>query len=116
MTTYTNWQATQRQPLDLRDECLDAITDAMFTVPMVETADYHASLNQQSWMYVFGHQRKNYLYRHKLGSVHGEELSYIFGAPIVQIRDQGGNKNYSESERNLSHELILYWSSFAATG
>lgn len=78
---------------------------------MVETADYHSSLNPESWMYVFGHQSKNSLYKQRLGSVHGDQLRYIFGEPLVQSR-----QNYSESDKQLSTKLILYWSSFAAKG
>lgn len=104
----------QQHPVDLRDSCVDALTDSMFTVPMVETADFHSSLNPQSWMYVFGHQSKNSLYKQRLGSVHGDQLSYIFGEPLVRARAH--EKNYSESEKQLSTKIIHYWSSFVAKG
>ena len=114
VTTYTNWQSPQRHPVDLRDACVDALTDSLFTVPMIETADYHSSLNPQSWMYVFGHQSRNSAYKQRLGSVHEDQLRYIFGEPLVPARAQ--QNNYSDWDRQLSIKLIRYWSSFAAIG
>ena len=113
MTTYTNWQTSQH-PMDLRDSCVDAMTDSLFTVPMIETADYHSSLNPQSWMYVFGHQSKSSLHKLRLGSIHGDQLRYIFGDPLIQ--DRAEQKNYSALDRQISTILISYWSSFARNG
>ncbi|KAL0281344.1 UNVERIFIED_CONTAM: hypothetical protein PYX00_002354 [Menopon gallinae] len=49
------------------------------------------------------------------GCIHGEELPYIFGAPLV-----GGlshfTKNYTKSETLLSEATMIYWSNFARTG
>ena len=114
MTTYTNWQTSRQHPMDLRDSCVDAMTDSLFTVPMIETADYHSSLNPQSWMYVFGHQSKSSLHKLRLGSIHGDQLRYIFGDPLIQ--DRAEQKNYSALDRQISTILISYWSSFARNG
>lgn len=114
VTTYTNWQTSQQHPMDLRDSCVDAMTDSLFTVPMIETADYHSSLNPQSWMYVFGYQSKSSLHKLRLGSIHGDQLRYIFGDPLIQ--DQAEQKNYSALDRQISTILISYWSSFARNG
>jgi neuroligin len=49
------------------------------------------------------------------GCIHGEELPYIFGAPLV-----GGlmhfPRNYTKSEVLLSEAAVIYWSNFARTG
>ncbi|KAK6633550.1 hypothetical protein RUM44_004157 [Polyplax serrata] len=49
------------------------------------------------------------------GCIHGEELPYVFGAPLV-----GGfshfPKNYTKSEMLLSEATMIYWSNFARTG
>lgn len=50
-----------------------------------------------------------------MGSVHGEELPYLFGAPLVE----GFNhfpKNYTKSELALCEAFISYMSNFARTG
>jgi len=49
------------------------------------------------------------------GSIHGEELPYIFGMPLV-----GGTNhlamNYTRAEMFLSEMVITYFSNFARTG
>jgi neuroligin len=49
------------------------------------------------------------------GCVHGEELPYVFGAPLV-----GGlshfPRNYTKAEVQLSEAVMIYWSNFARTG
>ena len=37
---------------------LEALTDGLYVAPVIETADYHASLNKNSWLYVFDYQSK----------------------------------------------------------
>jgi hypothetical protein len=59
VTTYSDWQSTYRHPVGIRDSCVEAMTDALFTAPIIETADYHSSLNAKSWMYVFDYQSKS---------------------------------------------------------
>ena len=41
-----------------RDESVEALTDGLYVSPGVESADYHASLNKNSWFYVFDYQTK----------------------------------------------------------
>jgi neuroligin len=51
----------------------------------------------------------------RMGTVHGEELPYVFGAPLVD----GFNhfpRNYTKSEVGLSEAVIVYFSNFARTG
>jgi neuroligin len=49
------------------------------------------------------------------GCIHGEDLPYFFGAPLV-----GGfnhfPRNYTKAEVSLSEIVMLYWSNFIRTG
>lgn len=50
-----------------------------------------------------------------MGTVHGEDLPYMFGAPLVD----GFNhfpKNYTKWEIALSEAVIIYIANFARTG
>jgi neuroligin len=50
-----------------------------------------------------------------MGTVHGEELPYFFGAPLVD----GFNhfpRNYTRSELALAEAVIIYVANFARTG
>lgn len=49
------------------------------------------------------------------GCVHGEELAYIFGAPLVSTLSHFG-RNYTKAEVALSEAVISYWSNFARSG
>lgn len=55
------------------------------------------------------------LHSQRQGCIHGEDLPYFFGAPLV-----GGfnhfPKNYTKAEMSLSEVVMLYWSNFVRTG
>lgn len=50
-----------------------------------------------------------------MGSVHGEELPFVFGAALV---DGFGHfpKNYTKSEAALSESIVQYFANFVRTG
>ena len=50
-----------------------------------------------------------------MGSVHGEELPYLFGAPLVEGLGHFP-KNYTKSEVALAEAFILYIANFVRTG
>ena len=60
---YTDWQSVAQHPVNIRDNTLEALTDAHYVAPIVETGDYHSSLNARSWFYVFDYQTKNSYYK-----------------------------------------------------
>lgn len=50
-----------------------------------------------------------------MGTVHGEDLPYIFGAPLVEGFSHFP-RNYTKSELALSEAVMIFWSNFARTG
>lgn len=50
-----------------------------------------------------------------MGTVHGEDLPYIFGAPLVEGFSHFP-RNYTKSEVALSEAVMIFWSNFARTG
>ena len=73
LTEYTDWASVARHPVlcwvstlllywaeqvTTRDNTLEALSDGLYVAPAIETADYHASLNKNSWLYVFDYQTK----------------------------------------------------------
>lgn len=50
-----------------------------------------------------------------MGTVHGEDLPYIFGAPLVEGFSHFPS-NYTKSEVALSEAVMIYWTNFARTG
>lgn len=66
MTHYTNWENPSLRPVELRDELVSALNDALFGAPIIETGDYHSSINDKSWFFVFDYQSKGSSYRQVL--------------------------------------------------
>lgn len=55
------------------------------------------------------------MYKQRMGTVHGEDLPYIFGAPLVEGFSHFP-RNYTKSEVALSEAVMIFWSNFARTG
>ncbi|KDR08664.1 Neuroligin-1, partial [Zootermopsis nevadensis] len=112
---YTDWERPVQHPINIRDETLEALSDAQVVAPVVHTADLHSAARRNSYLYVFDYQTKFGDYPQRQGCIHGEELPYAFGAPLV-----GGlahfPRNYTKSEMLLSEATMIYWSNFARTG
>ncbi|XP_063224027.1 neuroligin-2-like [Bacillus rossius redtenbacheri] len=113
---YTDWERPVQHPVAVRDETMEALGDAQVVAPVVRTADLHAAApRRRPYLYVFEYQTKYGDYPQRQGCVHGEELAYLFGAPLV-----GGfahfPRNYTKAELLLAETVMTYWSSFAWSG
>lgn len=112
---YTDWERPVQHPINIRDETLEALSDAQVVAPVVNTADLHSAERRNSYLYVFDYQTKFGDYPQRQGCIHGEELPYLFGAPLV-----GGFmhfvRNYTKSEMLLAEATMIYWSNFARSG
>ncbi|KAK0158570.1 hypothetical protein PV328_009553 [Microctonus aethiopoides] len=112
---YTDWERPVQHPVNIRDETLEALGDANTVAPATRTADLHSQSHRNSYLYVFDYQTKFGDYPQRQGCIHGEELPYFFGAPLV-----GGlshwPKNYTRAEITLAESVILYLTNFARTG
>ncbi|XP_053671235.1 neuroligin-4, Y-linked [Anopheles nili] len=112
---YTDWERPVQHPINIRDETLEALSDARIVAPAVQTADLHSADHRNSFLYVFDYQTKFGDFPQRQGCIHGEDLPYLFGAPLV-----GGfnhfTRNYTKSEIALSEAVMIYWSNFIRTG
>ncbi|XP_057369904.1 neuroligin-4, X-linked-like isoform X3 [Daphnia carinata] len=112
---YTDWKNPVRDTEEYRDSILEILSDARVVAPVIQMADLHSAIRQRSYFYVFTHQTTNGDYPQDWGSIHGEELAYVFGMPLV-----GGTNhlsaNYTRAEMLLSEIVITYWANFARTG
>ncbi|XP_032510698.2 neuroligin-4, Y-linked-like [Danaus plexippus] len=118
---YTDWERTVQHPINTRDAAVLALSDAQYVAPLVQTGDF-LSVSKSSigsgpntFFYVFDYQTKDGDYPQRMGSVHGEELPYLFGAPLVEGLGHFP-KNYTKSEVALSEAFILYIGNFVRTG
>lgn len=51
----------------------------------------------------------------RLGCLHGEELPYVWGAPLVDSLAHFPT-NYTQAEVKLSETVLTYWVNFAKMG
>ncbi|KAG8261016.1 neurexin protein binding [Homalodisca vitripennis] len=125
---YTDWERTVVHPINTRDATVAALSDAQYVAPLVLTGDLlskpPASVGEhhsttRSFFYVFDYQTKDGDYPQtllqKLGTAHGEELPYFFGAPLVDGFSHFP-KNYTKTEVALSESVIIYLSNFVRSG
>lgn len=142
---YTDWDRASQHPINTRDTAVAALSDAQFVAPIVRTADIFAinspppissaggignlgnsggiisastqytTQSGRCYFYVFDYQTKDGDYPQRMGTVHGEDLPYIFGAPLVDGFSHFP-QNYTKSEIALSEAVITFWTNFARTG
>ncbi|XP_054282798.1 neuroligin-2-like isoform X2 [Macrosteles quadrilineatus] len=115
MNEYTDWERPVQHPINIRDETMDALSDAMVVAPIVQTADLHSSSRSSAFMYVFDYQTRLGDYPQKQGCVHGEELPYVFGAPLVSSM-MHFPRNFTKTEVQLAEMTMDYWTNFIKTG
>ncbi|XP_032512179.2 neuroligin-4, Y-linked-like isoform X2 [Danaus plexippus] len=123
---YTDWERTN--PINTRDATVSALSDAQYVAPLIQSGDLLSGGPKitpsdddgpgrptKTFFYVFDYQTKNGYYPQRMGAIHGEELPYIFGAPLV---DGFGHfpENYTKFETALSESIMLFISNFARTG
>uniref|UniRef100_A0A1A9W1F4 Carboxylesterase type B domain-containing protein n=1 Tax=Glossina brevipalpis TaxID=37001 RepID=A0A1A9W1F4_9MUSC len=89
---YTN--PIKASKLEHRDVVLDILSDARVVGPLMQTGLFHAELPH---------------------SIAGEELPFIFGAPLAAVGPFHGI-HYTSQEKLLAEAVMSYWSNFVKTG
>lgn len=55
---YTDWDRPVQHPINIRDETLEALSDAQVVAPVINTADLHSANRRNSYLFVFDYQTK----------------------------------------------------------
>ncbi|RUS92207.1 hypothetical protein EGW08_000060 [Elysia chlorotica] len=91
----------------------DYAGDMTFTAPAVDLLDRISSLGiTESYMYVFQHRSKLSRFPAWMGSIHGEDLAYVFGCPL----DGQCGRNFTQLDQALSVRVIDMWANFVHSG
>ncbi|XP_054091848.1 uncharacterized protein LOC105219933 isoform X2 [Zeugodacus cucurbitae] len=98
-----------------RDVVLDILSDARVVGPLMQTGLFHADVNRRNYMYVFGHNSATGPHANLPHSITGEELAFIFGAPLAPA-GYFPSSSYGAQEKLLSEAVMTYWTNFAKTG
>ncbi|KAK3589975.1 hypothetical protein CHS0354_035003 [Potamilus streckersoni] len=110
---YASWDHVQ-DDASRRDNVVDLLTDALYMAPVIEMAQEH-SRHGDTYLYVFSHSTSSENYPEWVKGAHGEELPYIFGAPLVDGISPFPQQ-YTSSEKILSQTMMRFWTNFAKTG
>ncbi|KAG1708536.1 Neuroligin-3 [Nymphon striatum] len=114
---YTDWTKTIQHPINMLDATSEIIGDADIVAPMVLAANYHYDRHRKSsYFSVFSYQTTDGDYSDRMGCIHGEELPYLFGAPLAGSKLGYFQDKYSQGEKQLSDAIIAFWVNFARTG
>ncbi|XP_050294927.1 neuroligin-1-like [Anthonomus grandis grandis] len=112
---YTDWDKPIPHPINIRDSTMEALSDGHTVAPSVRVAYLHARRGAKTYFFHFGYQTKDSDYPQRLGSIRGEDLTYILGQPLV-----GGfpyfPQNYSRQDMGVSEALLNFVSNFVKTG
>ncbi|XP_061386414.1 uncharacterized protein LOC133321337 [Musca vetustissima] len=110
---YTN--PIKATNMEHRDVVLDILSDARVVGPLLQTGLFHAEVNRQNYMYVFGHNSFGGPHASLPHSIAGEELAFVFGAPLASAGLFHGI-HYTPQEKLLAEAVMSYWCNFAKTG
>ncbi|CAL1267457.1 unnamed protein product [Larinioides sclopetarius] len=116
---YTDWSKPDQHPINVLDSTADAMGDALVVAPLIRTGNYHSKLQQNNlkgtYLYVFMYQTEESYYSQRMGCIHGEDIPYVFGAPLVNNLSHF-HRNFSRSESSLSEAVMTYWTNFVKFG
>lgn len=123
-----DWSLPVQHPTDIFSGTVEALTDVTVVSPIVKTSLLHSNpkfpapqykpaffVQPKTYFYVFGHQTEDGEYSARLGCITGEDLAYVFGAPLVMSLAHFG-ANFTSDETALSEIIMMHWASFAKYG
>ncbi|XP_028966956.1 neuroligin-2 [Galendromus occidentalis] len=117
LNEYTDWtRPFPPHPLSILDSTAEVLGDALVVAPLFRAASLHARVAKNSFVYVFGYMTEHGDYPNRVGGAHGEDLPYLFGAPLTPLHSHFKDGNYSKSEQSLAEAYVSYWSNFARVG
>ncbi|KAK3096020.1 hypothetical protein FSP39_022018 [Pinctada imbricata] len=111
---YSDWDRSQTDETR-RDNVMELISDGQYAAPMVHMAQEHAKRSESSYMYMFGYSTQSEDYPKWSSGIQGEDLPYIFGAPLVDGISPFPS-DYSKGEKRLSAAMMRLWTNFAKSG
>lgn len=119
MWAYTWILAPTRVPTAMRAdyEMRTHLEDSAHYIPVLTRIYVYMYLHVRVGTYSreSPHSPIRFLPAQRIGAVHGEDLAYIFGAPLAEWPDHF-SRNFTKQEVALSEALMIYVGNFARTG
>ncbi|XP_019646838.1 PREDICTED: pyrethroid hydrolase Ces2e-like [Branchiostoma belcheri] len=116
---YLDPADSQEDPVVLRRQFLlylQHFTDSWFTAPTVMMAQAMAAHPVRVYHYEFQTRTSYFASRPAYAKAdHGDDVFYLFGIPLLRNVTGGAWKyNFTQEERELSLDMMAYWTNFAA--
>ena len=106
---YSNWLDRDDTIKNLRS--LDnAVGDCHFVCHVNEFAHAYAETGLNVYMYYFTQRYSSSPWPAWMGVLHGDEIIFVFGEALKP------GLNYTRQEKELSREMMRYWTNFAKSG
>ncbi|GLV41500.1 Neuroligin 2 [Carabus blaptoides fortunei] len=112
---YTDWEKPVQHPINIRDSTMEALSDGHTVSPLIKVAYVHARRGAKTYFFHFGYQTKDSEYPQRLGSVRGEDITYITGLPLVSGSPHFAH-NFSRQDMGVAEALLNFFTNFAKTG
>ncbi|CAB3400756.1 unnamed protein product [Caenorhabditis bovis] len=122
---YTDWDNPRDHPKSIRNGVINALSDVLFTAPLVETLRMHSGEDSRresnTFMFAFAHETRSWMQEQPnngiRGSLSGDIVPYIFGYPLFQ----GNNDNmlysgFNSDDKGISKVMMHYISNFVKSG
>jgi len=111
---YSDWERP-RDPDVIRDNLMDMLGDGQITAPIMDLAHLHALYRSPTYMYAFHYPSRLDTYPRWAGGVHGDDMTYVFGAPLAD-GIAPFISTYTRQEKMLTEAILTYWTNFMKTG
>lgn len=114
---YSDWERPQRNdPASNLETLVDLLGDGQLIAPIVELAQYHAKhAPAATYFCIFNVSPRPDAYPRWATGAHGDDLPYVFGAPLVDGIQPFGEL-YSRTDRAIAEAVLRYWTNFIKTG
>lgn len=96
---------------------IEVLGDATVAAPLIRTALRHSRYSRRTFLYEFAHGTERGDHPANRGCIHGDDLAFVFGAPLVPgMQLSAFHSNFNKHETALSELLISYISNFVRSG
>ena len=111
---YQDWQA-EKEPKSIRDLVMDMLGDGQQVAPLIDLARRHVTNTSRTYLYCLNHSTKFEAYPRWAEGVYGDDLEYVFGAPLSDGIDPFASV-FTRTDKILSETIMRYWTGFIRNG
>uniref|UniRef100_A0AC34Q1P8 Carboxylesterase type B domain-containing protein n=1 Tax=Panagrolaimus sp. JU765 TaxID=591449 RepID=A0AC34Q1P8_9BILA len=122
---YTDWDNPKNHPKTIRNSLLSALSDVLFTAPLIDTLRMHSTDEvpklSNTFFFVFSHETKAWTKEQPNSGVRGslslDHLPYIMGYPLSsRFKEDQLYFGFNNDDKNIARVMMHYVSNFVKSG